>query len=162
VQPLTNSTGWLFVSQGRARDMTKWGMISGTLITLSFVVGLRWGAVGVAIAYSICMIAVICPLLFHLVGRTGPINARMLYRALAMPLLAATVVMLAIGTLRRWLDIHDPKIGLIVSAAIALAATLMTYAACSPGRLVLTEVLKMLARRGSTASHAPVSTTLPG
>ena len=42
VQPITNTTGWLFITQGRARHMLQWGFVGGT-ISSSIVVGLHGG-----------------------------------------------------------------------------------------------------------------------
>ena len=47
-QPLANATGWLFISQGRSKDMLHWGLVGAGLSVLSFVAGLPYGAVGVA------------------------------------------------------------------------------------------------------------------
>ena len=51
-QPIANTTGWLFLTQGRSRHMFQWGLISGPLTMGSILVGLPWGAVGVATSYA--------------------------------------------------------------------------------------------------------------
>jgi len=38
--PIGNSTGWLFITQERTREMRNWGTLSSLLFTVSFVVGL--------------------------------------------------------------------------------------------------------------------------
>lgn len=68
VQPLNNSTSWLFISQGRSRDMLRWGLISSPLMVASFVVGLPWGPVGVALSYAAVNLLVITPVLWFRVG----------------------------------------------------------------------------------------------
>lgn len=50
--PLGVSVGWIYVSLGKTSRMAKWGLISSPLIVLSLIIGLHWGAQGVAIAYS--------------------------------------------------------------------------------------------------------------
>src|SRR4029077_8814318 len=44
--PIGNSTGWLFITQDRTREMRDL-----LVFMISFVVGLLWGALGVAISY---------------------------------------------------------------------------------------------------------------
>ncbi len=52
IQSISTTTGWIFTSQGRTDIMFRWGLITGSIFIISFVVGLRWGAVGVAVAYT--------------------------------------------------------------------------------------------------------------
>ena len=52
-QPVSFSTGWLFTSQGRAREMRNCGIVSSSFFVASFAIGLHWGPLGVAIAYII-------------------------------------------------------------------------------------------------------------
>lgn len=70
VQPLGNITGWLFVSQGRAKDMMVWGAISSIITMVSFALGLLWGINGVAVCYAIAGVFLM-PVLFWFVGRKG-------------------------------------------------------------------------------------------
>ena len=76
VQPVGNSTGWLFISQGRSRDMLAWGVFSSVVIVASFVIGLRWGVLGLACSYTAAMILVTTPALCYWAGRRGPVSSR--------------------------------------------------------------------------------------
>jgi O-antigen/teichoic acid export membrane protein len=51
-QPMDQTTGWLFQSQGRTDILFRWGVLAGVANILFIVVGLHWGAFGVAIAYT--------------------------------------------------------------------------------------------------------------
>jgi PST family polysaccharide transporter len=144
VQPLANSTGWLFISQGRSGEMARWGIISGTLLTTSFLIGLHWKGEGVAIAYSICVLLVACPILFHLVGNKGPVTTRELYRSLAQPALAVLCVLASLGAFRKWSGVTDPRLGIAASILIAFVVTVGTYALTAPGRRVLQQMLAMI------------------
>lgn len=42
IQPVANSTGWLFISQDRSRHMFQSGLLGGTINIVSFFAGLRW------------------------------------------------------------------------------------------------------------------------
>jgi O-antigen/teichoic acid export membrane protein len=52
-QSILTSIGWIYLSQGRTDILFKWGIFSAVLFVISFAVGLRWGVLGVAIAYTI-------------------------------------------------------------------------------------------------------------
>jgi len=50
-QSVGTTIGWIYTSQGRTDIMLKWGIFSGIVYIISFVIGLRWGVIGVAAAY---------------------------------------------------------------------------------------------------------------
>lgn len=52
-QPITSTTGLIYQSQGRTDWMLRWGIASGIVTICSFLIGIRWGVMGVAIAYAI-------------------------------------------------------------------------------------------------------------
>ena len=72
-QPVTNSMGWLFVSQGHTREMMWLSLFSSTVAIIGFCVGLSWGAVGVAAAYAVTSLA-IQPVKWWYVGSMGPVG----------------------------------------------------------------------------------------
>jgi len=53
IQSISTTVGWIYTSQGRTDIMFRFGLISGSIFIISFFVGLRWGALGVAVAYTI-------------------------------------------------------------------------------------------------------------
>lgn len=72
--PLANASAWLFTSQGRGRDMFVTQLINSCAIVLSFIAGLPFGPVGVAIAFSISNLLVRIPIYYFNVGRRGPVS----------------------------------------------------------------------------------------
>src|SRR6059058_470482 len=78
--PLANASGWLFTSQGRGRDLLITQSINSGAIVLSFLVGLPFGPVGVAIAFSITNLLVRIPIYYFNVGRYGPVRTADLWR----------------------------------------------------------------------------------
>jgi PST family polysaccharide transporter len=52
-QPISNSLGWVLISSGQTRRQLYWGLISSPIIVTGFVLGLRWGAFGVAVSYAV-------------------------------------------------------------------------------------------------------------
>lgn len=78
LQPLFNSTGWLFQSQNRTPELLRWGLISSPCFVLSFLAGLPFGPLGVAYCYSVAMVLV-TPFLFAKIGKSGPVSQKNLY-----------------------------------------------------------------------------------
>jgi polysaccharide transporter, PST family len=48
-----DTTGWIYISKGRTDRMLRWSMIGVPIYVAAFVVGLPYGAAGVALCYSI-------------------------------------------------------------------------------------------------------------
>lgn len=83
-QAMSSTTGWLFVSQGRGAEFFKLGTYGAAVTVLSFVIGLHWGAIGVAASYTVVNYLVILPLVWISSGRHGPVSTKDLLR-LAIP-----------------------------------------------------------------------------
>lgn len=90
VQIVANTTGWLFVSSGRAGEMMRWGLFSSLVSIASFLAGLPWGAEGVARAYFVGQ-ALAVPALYWYCCRNSPISQTALY-ALQLPMIVGGVI----------------------------------------------------------------------
>jgi PST family polysaccharide transporter len=144
-QPIANTTGWLFLTQGRSRHMLQWGFISGPLTIASILAGLPWGAVGVAASYSVTRVLLTDPLLFWFVGRTGPVRTKDFYRTIA-PFTFASVVALGVSiAVRSFAGIHNPIVGLIALFITTGLVTLLALGALPAGRLALLDIKKTIA-----------------
>ena len=88
VQPITWAVTWLLVAQGRTATMFRWGAYASSTAVLSFAIGLRWGAVGVACAYAVGEYVLRSLSLYLTVQRVGPSPPPISLR-LQGPLLAA-------------------------------------------------------------------------
>ena len=137
VQPIANTTGWLFMTQGRTHHMFQWGLISASMIVASIIVGLPWGAIGVAASYSSTFLLVITPLLFWFVGRHGPVRTGDFYRTVAPVASGALCVLVVLLTLRRWMTVTRPLIGLVISFAITVVISLLVLSLSPKGRMAL-------------------------
>lgn len=144
VEPIGNTMGWLMISQRRAGHLLQIGMIDGVIAVVSIVLGLPWGAVGVAASYAIIGLCLRKPLLFWFVCRVGPVRLSDFYRTIAPGAFACACVLATIMLFRRWVVIHDPLVGLIVCFAIAAVVAFLSIAALPSGRLALRDTLSLL------------------
>ncbi len=64
-QPITNTSGWLYISKGRSDRMFKWGVFASSFLVLSFFVGLPYGARGIALTYSIAKVLQTVPCMYY-------------------------------------------------------------------------------------------------
>jgi PST family polysaccharide transporter len=131
-QPLGNIVGWLYVSQGRARDLMHWGIVGSVIAILSIVGGLPWGIDGVAASYGMTSVVISTPLLFWFAGRKGFVSGGLLGRmfvsklgylalfAAGHGLLAQLLQTTSAGALLR-LVVHSLVFGAGLTAVFALA-----------------------------------------
>ncbi len=80
-----NAMGWIYISLGRTSRMFVWSLLSTPLIVASFLIGLPFGATGVALSYSctVCVLALPC-LAFGTHG--SPVRIAQLIRIAALPI----------------------------------------------------------------------------
>jgi O-antigen/teichoic acid export membrane protein len=144
VQPLSYTAGWLLISQGRARDMFRWGAIGCTIIIASICAGLPWGALGVAMSYSICNVLIVQPFLLWWICRTGPIRPGDILRAIAPAAWASFCLFAVLSLLRPSFGAVDAPYGLALAAVVATVVVPVAFLALPSGRLVLLDTVTSL------------------
>jgi PST family polysaccharide transporter len=87
VGAVTNPVGWLLVSLGHTRKYRIMGLVNSTVVVISFVIGLPYGATGVAFSYSMAMLLLTPPTWVYVLHGTS-INLAAVGRAMAPPFLA--------------------------------------------------------------------------
>jgi PST family polysaccharide transporter len=137
--PVLNSTGWLFISQNRTRDMLRWGFFDVSLKVVSVLAGLPWGARGVAIAIVIRMY-VQAPLLFRYVARKGPVRNSDFYLAMTPSLITFVCSLAALFALRTLMGDVRPLAGLPVALVVTTSVTLLTLFSLARGRKALRDL----------------------
>jgi PST family polysaccharide transporter len=145
IQPVTGTCAWLFVTQGRAREKLKWGLMGGAIAIVAIVIGLPWGATGVAASYGAADLFISTPLLFWYVGRRGPVRASDIYWTIAPPACAAVSSLAILIICRPWLKLlAAPGIRLVLALVISFAVSFLVLAALPAGRVGLRNFKEML------------------
>ena len=144
VQPVSNTTGWIFITQNRTTHMVQWAAVGSTLSVIAIIAGLPWGATGVAASYSISGLLIRTPILFWFVGRAGSVSAIDIYRTMAPSTLASLSALLVIATVRYYIEIPNPLIGLIVAFSITAGITLLILVILPTGRRSLEDFKNLL------------------
>jgi PST family polysaccharide transporter len=79
---IANSSGWLFVTQDRTRELRDFSIITAIFFSLAFLIGVKWGAVGVAAAYAIAA-SIQTPSIIWVATRRGAVSFRDLLETVA-------------------------------------------------------------------------------
>lgn len=144
LEPVSYAVGWLLISQGRVRDVFRWGVVDGALSVGSIVAGLPWGAVGVAASYSLVGFCVRKPLLFWFACRTGPVRLPDFYRAVCPSACAAALTLAALFVFRGSAEGVSPLVGLLASLPLAAGASFLVFFILPAGRRALLDVKNIM------------------
>ncbi len=142
LQPLNNPAGWLFISQGRSTEFMVWGFATAGFAVAAFVLGLPYGALGVAVAYSVSEYLK-TPVLWLYVGRRGAVGPADVARACGPIVLAAHAALGMLWLLRPWLA--EGRIeSLLQGTLFCYLATILMILPFPQGRAVLREAWSLL------------------
>lgn len=126
--------GWLCQSMGRTRRQFYWAAVAAPVIVGAFLIGIRWGVVGVAAAFSASWCLLLIAFIWY-ACHDSPVRPWDLARVLWRPALAAGVAGGCLLLLRGPLASLDPGVLLrpVVDAAIFAAAFLAALVAAPGG-----------------------------
>ena len=151
IQGFSNTTGWLFISQARSKEMLYWSIFTSATTVMAFVYGLQYGIAGVAAAYVIVAYARM-PLLIAISGNSGPVNVKDLYNiilAYICPVLLYAVLNYVISL--AIIGLHPVlQLGILALCGLAFFGCMIIF---PKGRRILYDgkdfVLTKLKNRGS-------------
>ena len=135
-----STLGWLMITQRRSSDLATWALVNTTVCIISFVAGLPWGPLGVAIAYSTSEVLIRTPAACWFVGRKGPVSRPDLFWLIApfaMALAVAAGVLLGFRAL--WTG--PTLVALVIGYGLAYATTWAVLALFGDVRAALFEVV---------------------
>ncbi len=137
--PLVQTAGLLYLSQNRAREMVRAGVIDLAFCALAVGGSVHFGAVDVAAALAVVGIGLRLPVGFWLATRRGPVRFVDLWAALVPAALGALATAVAVLALRRlFLPGDTPALaGLVLATLTAIAVTVAVYLALPRSRRTL-------------------------
>jgi PST family polysaccharide transporter len=133
---LYGSAFWLFTSQGRGREQMKWSVITSAISIASFIIGISWGAVGVAALGGIGFVLIQTPLMIWAATRKGPVTAKCVMNAI-MPTVIAQFLTLPVTYLFARLVHANPIIELFEGMVLTFALYFIAVSLMPSGREML-------------------------
>jgi PST family polysaccharide transporter len=143
LQPLNNTSGWLFISQGRSRDFMWWGVAGAISCIFAFSIGLPFGPVGVALAYAVSEY-VRTPALWWLIARRGPIGVSDIVRTAAPHVAGAAFALIGLWLIRPALPAFPSLIALILASTLSYILSSLVIALFPAGRETLSQSRRMI------------------
>lgn len=147
LQALNYTIGILYQAKGRTDLQFRWSLLAGAVTVVAYLVGVRWGIVGVTVSFAISIL-VLTPLSYIIPFRLIDLRWRDFLTALA-PYASATAVMVAgVWSVQRSLArALSPGGSLVTSVAIGVAIYGVFLLVWRPPGLI--ELRLLLGLRGS-------------
>ena len=144
VQSIWVTVGCIYQAKGRTAAFFRWGVGSSLLLVASFLVGLRWGILGVATAYAIATLVLVLPnfvIPFRFIG----LRLSDFLVALMRPLAASFLMAVALLAIRQAVANWPP----LTELQVLLATGVIGYVAATWGvnRAQLRQVLALVGRQ---------------
>ncbi len=114
-----SATGWIYISTGRTDRMFYWSMIGVPIYVTSFLIGLPYGAVGVALCYSISRYVAFFPSMFMAIYQTN-ITIFDILAVIAVPTLAGATAGLSLSLVVAGLS-TAPALAAVAAAGLLYA-----------------------------------------
>jgi O-antigen/teichoic acid export membrane protein len=142
--PLANVATWLLSSQGRGKDILHQHAIAAFITAGSFVAGLPFGPVGVAIAFSLGGLLLRLPILYYNAGRHGPVSTKDLWAGLLRHLPLWLFVFAATWCAHQWVAAARSWVQLVICMPVGVAVGIAFISISPPQRRVALDLLDTL------------------
>lgn len=149
VASVSSAAGWIYLSLARARRQFAWTLGTTAGSAAAVVVGLQWGALGVAIGLSAWHVATVVPTLAFTCAGTF-VRWTDVVRAATRPAVAAVAAALLLAGANELLPGLRPAVDLVLDAIVYAVLYMGVWLALPGGRRVLREqaaAIRLLLRR---------------
>lgn len=138
------AAGWVFISFGRTDRQFRWSIIASIMTTLSFIIGIRWGAMGVAAGFSISRL-IIQPLELIYCYQGLPLKIRDLLMTLSLPSFASIASGILLWIFNIFVTISSSEfIAISIDTILYSLFYLGLWVIFPNGRQTLKELLKLM------------------
>jgi O-antigen/teichoic acid export membrane protein len=145
LQPVTNPTGWVYISLGQTNRMLRWALFAAPVTILSFFIGLPWGAIGVAAAYTVTSLTALTFPNLWWAFRSSPLTIYGWVKSVQCPFVGSCGVYLIVETVRHVASPHFSNwISLVLSGGAALLFFVLLMAIWKRGRKEIREGWNLL------------------
>lgn len=145
-QPLASSTGWIFVSSGRAREMFIAAALAVPIIVGAIFIGLDYGVSGVAYCYVIASNSLILPVMFYSYHSTS-IELLQTLKKIIFPMVLSAVIIFCHLVTEVVLVAESPLVLLVTSTLLSGLFVIVIYLLSEGVRTDLKSVLSIFKMR---------------
>jgi len=124
-QSIGTTVGSIFTSQGRPDLQLKWGIFASTVCVIAFLIGIKWGLIGLIIAY---MCATIClwPFSHYIANNLIGLKMKKFYETL-IPAAISSVLMAFIIIIFKYINIKILNLNIYFTLIISIMLGIISY-----------------------------------
>lgn len=145
-QSVGTTVGVIYTAKGRTDWMLRWSLLAGLVVMAAFLVGLRWGTVGVAAAYTAASLVLFYPS-FAIPFRLISLPVRDLFVVLWRPLASGLLMLVAVLGLTVALPAGTAS-GWVLATAVPAGVAVYLTASRLINRKQMSEIVSLLGSRG--------------
>jgi O-antigen/teichoic acid export membrane protein len=139
------ATGWVYISLGQTGRQFRWSILGSSVTITSFLIGIHWGVIGVAAAFSIKTLILLIPRLLYCY-RLSPLRLRDLINALSIPALCSIFAALGLFVMLQYVISEN------INTVIRLVSAFLLYFCCyltawlvtPKGRIIFLQTCKLV------------------
>jgi PST family polysaccharide transporter len=93
IQPVAGLRGMVLLSSGQSKRYMHWGILNAVCVSIGFVIGVKWGGAGVAVAYAIVTYAILYPSLL-IAFKNTPLCPKDFFVPIFVPVISSVAAVL--------------------------------------------------------------------
>ncbi|MGA2515995.1 MAG: lipopolysaccharide biosynthesis protein [Thermodesulfobacteriota bacterium] len=139
IRPVLSTTGLVMIACGKSKRYLFLGVANSIMITMSIVIGLRWGAVGVAAGHVIENYIVVLPIVYFALRGT-PISLEVFFQSILPSVISSLLMGGVLSIFHSTMKIGNSLAAIGASFSIGIVIYLVAWAMMPRGILILKEL----------------------
>jgi len=144
IQPVMSTTGIVLVSLGQTKRYLQLGVIRSLVVVVTFCVAVKWGAIGIAVAYAMINYGLILPHLWFSFSKS-PLSIKFFIKTISKAAILSIVTGCIVFFMRQKFFLQQTDcISLLSCLVIVLVIYLFLWTLSKSGRLILSSYFQHL------------------
>lgn len=143
----TSATRWLFISQGRTKELLYFTLISAAVSTLSFIIGIKYGIMGITICYTAVTILIRTPLVIYIASRSGPVGIMDQVRCFTPTIILSAIMVVIIKITLHYTRINSDILTIIVAIGIYILSFVAAFILSKNWRRKICRLLRLFSNK---------------
>lgn len=125
MQSIGTTVGIVFISQGRSDLQLKWGVFASTVYIIAFLIGIRWGLIGLILLYMAAGIF-LWPLSHYFANRLIALDMKTFFQTM-IPATTASLLMVLTLLLLKYINIQTMNLNIYSVLVILILFGMISY-----------------------------------
>jgi PST family polysaccharide transporter len=155
IQIVGGTCGFVMITSGKTRRYFWWGVINSACVVVSFIIGIRWGLIGVAAAYAIANYTIYIFSLWFCFRNT-PVSINLFLKAIRLPAISSLIMGLLLIIFKQQTRFMSNLEELIVTLCVAFISYSVIWLIMPEGRKnIIKYTLYSFSKLKPKRSHHP-------